>query len=322
MPVENRAVRLDDVDLSYNSTTGLSQNVTMYGTPFYSKTALDVLALYAQDAISWNRLAVTGGLRWENLWGYLPEQSSPPSRLFPNLNRSWPKVDDVVNWTTVGPRISFAYDVRGNGQTGLKFAAGRYYWVIAAGGGILDGINPNGNYSEQYAWNDLNGDRHFQPGEQTGTPVISRVDTSTVSVDPDYSRPYTDEITGGLDHELFPNLRLSVIGTHRVERNPATTTNPANPYDTFLTTRADNGRDGVAGTADDGTFQFYNRTSTAVNQTFFTNDRSVRQTYKGLEITGTKRMSNNWQVLVGYTFGHLRQEGLSVNANPNNLINT
>jgi hypothetical protein len=91
----------------------------------------------------------------------------------------------------------------------------------------------------------------------------------TISVDPDYLRPYTDEYTGGVDHELFPSLRLSAIYTHRLERNPQATSNPANPYDTFLTTRVDTGRDGVAGTADDSTFQFYNRNSTVVNQTFF-----------------------------------------------------
>ncbi|HJU42504.1 MAG TPA: TonB-dependent receptor [Vicinamibacterales bacterium] len=321
MPVENRVSRFDDVDLTYSSATGLSQNVTLYGTPFYSKTALDLLALYAQDSISWNRLTVTGGLRWENLWGYLPEQSSPPSRFFPNLNRTWPKVEDVVNWTTVGPRISFAYDVMGNGRTGLKFAAGRYYYMIPAGGGILDTINPNGNYQETYGWNDLNGDRRFQPGEQTGSPVITTPRPDLVSVDPNYARPYTDEFTGGVDHELLPNLRLSVIGTHRVEKDQLATSNPANPYDTFLTTRVDTGRDGIAGTADDGTFQFYNRTSTAVNRTHFTNDPTARQTYNGIEITGTKRMSNRWQMLMGYTYSRSRIVGLSVNTNPNSLIN-
>ncbi len=35
----------------------------------------------------------------------------------------------------------------GNGRTALKLAAGRYYYVIASGGGILDGVNPNANYS-------------------------------------------------------------------------------------------------------------------------------------------------------------------------------
>ena len=321
MPVENRVSRFDDVDLTYSSATGLSQNVTMYGTPFYSKTALDVLALYAQDSVAWKRLTVTGGLRWENVNGYLPEQSSPASRFFPNLQREWQQVDNVLDWTTIGPRLSFAYDLTGNGRTGLKFAAGRYYYIVAAGGGILDTSNPNGNYQETYSWNDLNGDRRFQLGEQTGTAVITRVDTTTVTVDPDYKRPYTDEFTGGIDHELFPNLRLSIIGTHRVEKDVLATSNPANPYDTFLTTRADTGRDGIANTADDGTFQFYNRTVGGVNRTHFTNDPTFRQTYNGVEISGTKRMSNRWQMLMGYTFGHSRQKGLSVSTNPNNFIN-
>ena len=77
----------------------------------------------------------------------------------------------------------------------------------------------------------------------------------------------------------------------------------------------------MLGTADDGTFQFYNRTSTAANLTHFTTDPTFRQTYKGIEITGTKRMSNRWQMLMGYTYSQTRQEGLSVNINPNALIN-
>ncbi len=320
-PVENRATRVDDVEPVYNSTTGLSQNVQIFATPFFTKTAVDVTALYAQDSFSVQRLTVTAGVRWERLEGYLPEQSSPASRFFPNLPRSFQEQRDVVNWKTLGPRLSAAYDLMGNGKTALKAAAGRYYYVIAAGGGILDGVNPNATYSETYNWNDLNGDRLFQPGEQTGNPVINRVDPATVSIDSDYTRPYTNEFTGGVDHELLPALRLSATFTHRLERNPQATANPANPFDTFLTTRADAGRDGVLGTADDGTFQFYNRTSTAVNQTFFTNDRSYRQTYNGLEITATKRMSGRWQMVAGYTYARSRIKGLSVNVDPNTLIN-
>ena len=321
MPVENRTSRFDDVDMTYSSATGLAQNVTLFATPFYTKTAIDTMSLFAQDSLSVKRLTMTVGVRWDALNGYLPEQSSPASRFFPNLPRSFPQRDDVVDWKSLGPRVSAAYDLMGNGRTALKAAYGRYYYIIASGGGILDGVNPNANYSEQYNWTDLNGDRHFQNGEQTGAPVISRVDTTTISIDPDYLRPYTDEFTGGFDHELLPSLRLSTVLTHRIERNPQATSNPASPFDTFLTTRPDTGRDGVAGTADDTTFQFYNRTSTAVNQTFFTNDRNFRQTYDGIEITGTKRMSNRWQMLAGYTYSQTKVEGVSVNISPNALIN-
>ena len=321
MPVENRVSRFGDVDMTYSSATALAQNVTLYATPFYTKTAVDTMSLYAQDSLAFKRLTLTIGLRWDALNGYLPEQSSPASQFFLNLARSFDRVDDVVDWKTIGPRVSGAFDLMGNGQTALKAAYGRYYYTIASGGGILDGVNPNANYQEQYTWTDLNGDLHFQNGEQSGAPVVTRVLPETISVDPDYLRPYTDEFTGGMDHELIPALRLSAVYTHRVERNPQATSNPANPYDTFLTTRPDTGRDGVAGTADDSTFQFYNRTSTVINRTFFTNDRSYRQTYNGIEITATKRMSNRWQMLAGYTYSQSRVEGLSVNINPNTLIN-
>jgi hypothetical protein len=320
-PVENRVVRFDDVGLTYSSATGQSQFVNLYGTPFFSKTAVDVTAVYAQDSYSVKDLTVTGGVRWERLEGYLPEQSSPPSRFFPTLTRSFPEQRDLVNWNTIGPRISAAYNLGGTGRTALKAAAGRYYYVIASGGGILDTANPNGNYDEQYVWNDSNGDRRFQLGEQTGNPVITRVDTSTISIDPDYKRPYTDEFTGGLDHELIPSMRLSAVFTYRREKDLLATSNPAAPYDTFLTTRPDAGRDGVLGTADDGTFQFYDRRVGGVNRTFFTNDPTGLQTYKGIEVTATKRMSNRWQMLAGYTFSRSRIEGLSVNTNPNMLIN-
>lgn len=58
-----------------------------------------------------------------------------------------------------------------------------------------------------------------------------------------------------------------------------------------------------------------------MNQTYFTNDRNYRQTYKGLEITATKRMSNRWQMVAGYTYSQARVRGISVNVNPNSLIN-
>lgn len=318
-PVEVRTRRVDDLELTYNSTTGLSQNVTLFATPFFTKTAVDVTALYFQDSYAVKRLTLTGGVRWERLEGYLPEQESPPSQWFPDLQRSFPEVRDVVLWHTVGPRLSAAYNLRGDNRTALKASAGRYYYVISTGGTPLDPVNPNSNFSAQYRWIDANGDLRFQAGEQSGTPVITS--GITTSIDADYSRPWTDEYTAGVDHELVPGVRLSAVFTYRREDNPQATFNPTNPFATTLTTRVDTGPDGVAGTADDGTFQFFDRLS-ATNLTVVTNDPTALQTYKGIELTATKRMSNRWQMLAGYTYSQTRIDGLSLNVNPNALLNT
>jgi hypothetical protein len=317
--VENRTSRFDDVELTYNGTTGASQIVSLFGTPFYTRNGVDVTAIYAQDSYAVGRATIIGGLRWERLEGYLPEQSSPASRFFPNLVRTFPEQRDIVNWHTIGPRLSVAYDLAGDGRTALKAATGRYYYIIPTGG-VLDTVNPNANYQEQYTWNDINRDLHFQPGEQTGTPVITQANLSVISWDPDYLRPYTDEFTGGVDRELLPGMRLSLTYTYRREKNPQATSNPANPFATTLTTRADSGPDGVANTADDSTFQFYDRLS-ATNLTFLTNDRTAKQTYSGIEITAVRRMANRWQMLAGYTYARTKLSGLSVNITPNSLLN-
>src|SRR5207244_3248162 len=179
------------------------QNVTLYATPQNDATALNVLALFAQDSYSVKRLTLVGGVRFEQLEGYLPSQSSPASRFgtaniggFAAQPRSYDEIRDVVKWNTAGPRASAVIDVTGDGKTAAKLSAGRYYYVLSTGGGGVSNVNRNANYSENYTWTDLNGDHKFQLGEQTGTPVVTAVVVNgaiLTSIDPNFSRPYTDE---------------------------------------------------------------------------------------------------------------------------------
>jgi hypothetical protein len=317
-PVLNRTRRVDDLELEYSSTTGRGSAAILFATPFYTRSAADVTALYLQDSYALKKLTLTGGLRFEHLTWYLPAQESPASRWFPTLTRSFDEISDLVSWNTVGPRVSATYDLFGNGHTALKASAARYYYIISADGAPLNQVNPNSNYQERYTWNDANGDLIFQAGEQTGTPIITS--GTTTSIADDFSRPWTDEFTAGVDHELIPSVRLSAVFTYRREDEPIATFNPTNPYATTLSSRPDAGRDGVLGTADDGVFQYYDRLS-ATNQTVISNDPSALQTYKGIEITATKRMSNRWQMLAGYTWSQMRVSGLSMNINPNSLLN-
>jgi hypothetical protein len=329
----NQTTRIDDVGLTYTSASGsfVPQNVQLFATPQNDARALNVGALFVQDSYSTKRLTVIGGLRFEHLNGYLPEQSSPPSRFaaagiggFAGQGRSFPENPDIVVWNTVGPRVSAVVDVTGDGKTAAKASAGRYYYVLATGGGGVSNVNPNSNYSETYGWNDANGDHKFEIGEQTGTPTISAVTSNGVlltSIDPNFKRPYTDEFAFGLDRELMANFKLSAVYTYRREKDIQATINPAaGVYATTLTSAVDPGIDGVVGTADDSTYGFYQRLS-AANPALITNDPTLVQSYKGLEITATKRLSHRWQMLAGYTLSKNQQTGYSADISPNLLIN-
>ena len=238
---------------TYTSADGafVPQNVTLYATPQNDATALNVLALFAQDSYSVKRLTVTGGLRCEQLEGYLPEQSSPASPFaaagiggFAAQPRSFAEARDVVQWNTAGPRVSAVVDVTGDGKTAAKASAGRYYYVLSTGGGGVSNVNPNANYSEHV---------HVERRQRRPQVPARRADRHAgrhavvvngailTSIDPNFSRPYTDEYSFGVDRELMANFKLSAVYTYRREKNTQASANPDNPYATTLTTRGRSG---------------------------------------------------------------------------------
>ena len=329
---KNQTHRIDNVQTTYTTASGafVPVNVTLYATPQNDATALNVLALFAQDSISIKRLTLIGALRFEQLEGYLPSQSSPPSPFataniggFAAQPRSYDEQRDIVKWNTTGPRISAVFDATGDGRTAAKASYGRYYYVLSTGGGGVSAVNHNANYSEQYTWNDANANRKFDLGEQTGVPVVSAVVVNgaiLTSIDSEFSRPYTDEFSAGVDREVMPNTKLGVVFTYRRDTNLQVSINPDNPYATALTSAVDPGIDGVVGTGDDGSYGFYARTS-AANRTVITNDPNAKEIYKGLEITLNKRLTNRWQMLAGYTFSKNQLVDATFDTSPNFLIN-
>ena len=336
-PVQTETDRWGDVALTYRSlpagaTPAGSANVTLYNTPVISLSSTDVFSLFVQDSYIVKKLTLTGGARLERLNSYLPAQSSPATQWaaagiggFPTLPRSFPASGNIIDWWNTSPRISAVYDVMGDGLTAIRGSAARYYYVLNSA--AVNPVNLNATYSELYAWNDKNGDLQFQPGEQQGTPVITSA--ASTSFDPGFSRPYTNEYTLGLDRELMGNTKLSVTYTYRQEKNLQAYVNTALPNSQYVPrTTADPGPDGVAGTTDDTTIQTYNRLS-AANTVLINNDPTFEQTYKGVEITATKRMSSKWQMLAGLTLSKSQQFSKSeaastteLNYGPNALINT
>jgi len=81
--------------------------------------------LYVQDQITFDRLTVNAGVRFDRLENSYPDQVRPSS-IFEPAGLSVTGNDSVVSWNDIQPRLGVAYDLRGDGKTALKASANRY----------------------------------------------------------------------------------------------------------------------------------------------------------------------------------------------------
>ncbi len=319
-PTRTTVNRNDDVNLTFDSaSTSAVPEVQFFNSPVDSRSTVDATALFVQDTFSYKRLTVSGGVRWERIEGYLPEQGSPPSRWFPDAERRFGSIRGVPLWHDLAPRLSIIYDLSGRGRTIVKAAAARYLHTL--GTGTPNSVNPNFTASETYQWLDRNGDLTFQDGERGN--LLGRAGALLTSIDPAIERPRTDELLAGVDHELFANTRLSAVFTYRQERNLFGSIDVGLPGSAYrLVTRVDPGRDGQEGTADDGTASLFDQDPSTLGQNRFvvTNTPALNQLYRGVEVTASRRLSARWQMLAGYTASQTIVNAL-VAQNPNTLIN-
>ena len=331
----------DDVRLTYRSApsaTGAAAgpvSVQLFNTPLHQKRAVMNTALYLQDSYSYKRMTLVGGLRWERVEGWLPAQSDPPSQYFPEgtainsafgsyqLLRTIPEVRQVPLWHTAGPRGSVIFDVFGNGRTAVRASLARYYDQI--GTGTPGNVNPNGLVNRTFVWSD-NGDLVFQPNElgPPSGPIAAPLSADLLRQHFLLTRrPYRNEVTAGIDHQLVADLRVSATYIHRHERDQIVTLEQNVPFEYYdAIAFPDPGPDGVRGTADDTSLTvFAEKTPTLPSLTGPANDNRGNQTYRGLELTVSKRYSNRWTMVGGYTFSRTTLNGTTTITSPNSFIN-
>ena len=344
-PEDVDTTRVDDVNLTFRSLpTPTPVNVTIFNSPLHQERAVMSTALYGQDSYTIGRLNVIGGIRWERVEGYLPDQSTPDSRYFPaglvfqgvtingvvqnyTVRKQFDAVRNNPLWHNWAPRAAVTYDLFGTGKTALKFSWGKYLDQINTG----TPPNPNANINQQYVWNDLNGDLIFQPGNAVWDGLryvggefgaLNNTNNLAVAVfDPTLRRPYRNEITVSVDHQLLPNTAVSVAYLNTRERDPQGTLDQSmDQWNTLYTatTLRDPGRDGVSGNADDRDITAYSLNQGAVTSTRTVNDDRLATKYHGMDLILTRR-SARWNMLAGYTYSRTTQDLVSLN-NPNNVL--
>jgi hypothetical protein len=286
---------------------------------------------YVQDSYTTKRLTVSGGLRqdWQDskfLGGCVQANALVPALLPQQCQGA---VSTGHSFNNFSPRVSATYDLTGHGTTAIH-ASYNYYFqskiTLANGLDNLGGVDltwgsnltsgacdPTPGAS---CWNDANHDGIVQASELIGTPqlppqFVNGVLTNVVpQIDPNLKLTRTREEIVGADHQLAGNLHASVDYTHR------DTDLGSEQY--LIGTQP-----GTPGFPDSnlwvGPFTFTDP-RTGISAPYFTlcagcqlpqgsliSATSVDyQTYNGVSVTLTKRLSHGWQANLSSTWNDFR----------------
>ncbi len=283
-----------DVNLNYQD--GAARTITIYNTPLNQLNYLHTLGLYAQDA--WTikqRLTLNLGARFEYVVGSIPAQTSGAGTFVGA--RSFSEIKNVPNLKDIAPRLAFAYDLLGNGRTVIRGNYSRYFLQIGAG--FVANVNPLifDNLVTR-SWTDRNNDNLPQESELGAPSRPFRALNQRMSND--LARPYSDEFTVGVQHELFRNFAVSATYYHRLNRrlfgqaNQGAPTSAYTPLDITIT-NPDN--------LVPAKITIYNQPVITANDFLISNYDLLNSDYKGFEMTFVKRLSARWQMLGGFTAG-------------------
>lgn len=280
---------------------------------------------FIQDTVTFGRLAVNIGLRYDQEKSIVKNANIPASMWLPTYMPalSIDKFDEgIPSWKVFSPRLSLAYDLFGDGKDVIKLAVARY--GSQSGFRLADFINPLGFTEIDLVWQD--GYQDFVMGvadgrvqeselyglDGTGTlrdrtdpnfwlwssnvPIPPTTDVSAVNAfDPDFNSPLLDEVTLSYEKELFTDFAARLELFYKKYHNQTWTR--------FMDTNGDLEPDDnyyVIGTDPTVGYEYYGRTTPYPYQ-YRTNHKDAYDRYLGAQLVWTKRLSHKWMMNGSFT---------------------
>lgn len=266
----------------------------------------------------------------------------------------YPGQDEELQWKSISPRLGATWAVGADKKTLLRAAYNRY---VSQLGSTVASSSPLGNSFFTFYGVDLNNDRVIQRDELMKirsfggiNPANPTAIRGTRRVDYDMEVPKTDEFLIGGERELFNDFSVGVTFTHRRNSDlPAVryekTQGSGNWYtsaDYELATRTAGGTftlcsvpvpAGQTCPAQNVVHTFQTSSGIPVYQlksgvptpqfSVITTRPDYTQTYNGVELTATKRMSNDWMMRFNASYNDYTDDcGENAFANPTPQLNS
>lgn len=312
--------RIRNGDILLELRDGVPFQAQIANTPIQSDHRVQTWGAFLQDRWVAGRATINLGVRIDGVSSSLPAQSSPSGSYV--AARSYGDTEVFNFGFNIMPRVGFSYDLSGNGKTALKAYYGRFYNQF--GSEIAETVNPNALATQNVPWTDLNGNRTLDPGELGTIPAFSRGLFPTF--DANAVRPYNDEMSAGIEHQLIPNLSVGVSYHRRHHRDGLGVVDLARPESAY-TPESRTYTDPVSGQVNSITIYKLQPQFGTLQNRQITNVDVLKSTYNGVQFDIQKRMSNRWQMLAGLSLQKHRgfdHSGTFTNAvlnNPNVLVN-
>ena len=302
----------------------MPDQIEVWSSPVAPDNLSETQSVYFKD--SWrvsDRVTLNLGLRYDRQRSFLEAQTYAGSPYYPEV---FPRLEfgakEINQWTRAVPRAGFAYDLTGDGRTVLKGTFGVFNYTI--GESFAGAYNANSLSRARFAWNDLNGNSMFDPGESNLThnsvtgagtgatgaactvsadacmrnpDFLTRTGASTNVINPDLEQPKIYESTLALERELVPGLaaRFQYVYKNLQGFFNNVRIDQFNAYDRQITVQ-DPGVDGMLGTSDDGAELMlwdYPAAARSLTKQLRTNSTEA-DTYHTFEVTLTRRASSRW----------------------------
>ncbi|HJT15918.1 MAG TPA: TonB-dependent receptor [Thermoanaerobaculia bacterium] len=277
--------------------------------------------LWVGDTMVAGNLTVNVGARYDMQRAKNSAVSVPANPAFPDILPAATFNGDArsLEWKGISPRLAATYTLGADKKTVLRAGYSRYLDQLNAGG-----VGSNNPFYlpayEYFYWNDLNGDNKFQKNELGDFDVAFNVDPNNPAagfsvgrVDYGMKPPKTDEFMLGAEREIGTAFAVGVNYTHRKRTDLLWTVYEKTRGAGNYYTPADFVPAGtMTGTLPNGQSYSvpYYKLASGVPKPLWkvtTNRPDYNQTYDGLELTATKRMTSNWMMRGNVTLMNWQQ---------------